>query len=229
RRHGARGRRARAGRLDLGVIPTIAPYLLPRVLPAVRRSYPELQLVLREDQTARLLEQLAVGRLDLLLLALPVEAAFVTEMTLFDEAFVLAAPPDHPLARSELISEGELEDHSVLLLDEGHCLRDQALSVCQAAGAAESEVVRATSLTTLTHLVANGLGVTLLPEMALPAEISTGQNISLRRFTEPQPSRKIGLLWRNSSPREKEFRLLGELVTETVGQRCTTTTPATGT
>ncbi|MCG8424091.1 MAG: LysR substrate-binding domain-containing protein [Proteobacteria bacterium] len=207
-----RGAEPLVGRLDLGVIPTIAPYLLPRVLPAVRQAYPDLRLVLREDLTDRLVAQLAAGKLDLLLLALPVDASFVGEMLLFEEPFLLAAPTGHELASREIIAESELAGRSVLLLEDGHCLRDQALSVCRAAGAEESAGMRATSLNTLTQMVASGLGITLLPGMAVDTEVSAAQSIAIRPFAAPVPSRKIGLMWRESSPREHEFGLLGELV-----------------
>lgn len=205
-----------AGRLDLGVIPTIAPYLLPRVLPAIRETYPDLQLVLREDQTERVVAHLGSGKLDLLLLALPIEASFVCEMELFEEAFLLAAPNDHELAASDIITEKCLTGRCVMLLEDGHCLRDQALEVCGAAGADESQEVRATSLNTLIQMVANGLGITLLPEMAVNAESAMAKNLAVRRFAEPVPKRKIGLMWRASSPREKEFRALGELIAKSV-------------
>lgn len=200
------------GRLDLGVIPTIAPYLLPRVLPAIRQAYPELQLILREDQTERLTASLTAGKLDLLLLALPVDATFVHELVLFEEPFFLAAPVGHDLVEREVLSDSDLEDQYIMLLEDGHCLRDQALEVCSRAGARESEEMRATSLNTLTQMVASGLGITLLPEMAVRAESGAAPGLKIRPFAAPAPTRKIGLMWRASSPRESEFRMLGELI-----------------
>ena len=185
------------GRTMLGVIPTVAPYLLPKLLPRLREQYPKLQLVLREDQTIRLLAQLAEGKLDVLLLALPVEAAFVAELPLFDESFLVALPAAHSLAGKKHISESDLRDQVVLLLDDGHCLRDHALSVCNAAGARESEQVRATSLGTLAHMVAHGLGITLLPEMAVGVESAAAEGLVVRPFSKPAPGRKIGLVWRD--------------------------------
>jgi LysR family hydrogen peroxide-inducible transcriptional activator len=205
---------ALAGPLHLGVIPTVAPYLLPRWLPLVRDAYPELRLFLHEDQTARLLSRLREGALDLLLLALPVEGAGLESLLLFEEPFLLAAPAHHRLARGgrRRVAEGELEGAEVLLLEEGHCLRDQALSFCQRAGAREGELVRASSLSTLVQMVANGLGVTLLPALSLPVEVHAGDGIALRRFRPPEPSRSIGLVWRKSSARGAAFRHLGHLL-----------------
>jgi LysR family transcriptional regulator, hydrogen peroxide-inducible genes activator len=209
------------GPLRLGVIPTIAPYLLPRVLPAVRRAHPALQLSLREDQTARLVEQLGDGRLDLLLLALPVEGVVAESMTLYDEPFLFAAPADHPLSGAGEVGEAELSGHGVLLLEDGHCLRDQALSVCAAVGARESDGLRATSLGTLAQMVANGLGVTLLPELSVDTEAPPGSNIAVRPFREPAPTRTIGLMWRRTSARGDEYRLLGELLRDEASRQLT--------
>jgi LysR family transcriptional regulator, hydrogen peroxide-inducible genes activator len=214
---GDEARRAAApltGSLRLGVIPTIAPYLLPRILPPIRAEYPALQLYLREDQTSRLVAQLAEGRLDVLLLALPVAGVDAAEMPLFADEFLLATPPDHALSRRKLVREGDLDGQEVLLLEDGHCLRDQALAVCRIAGAAESQQVQATSMTTLVEMVASGLGVTLLPALAAESARQTG--IQLRRFEAPRPSRSVGLAWRRSSARAAEYRLLGEVVIEAV-------------
>ena len=152
------------GRLSLGVIPTVAPYLLPRALPAVRAAWPGLELLLREDQTQRILARLRGGELELLLLALPVEGDDLEALPLFEEPFVLAVPASHPLARGHgPVTEAALAGEPVVLLEEGHCLRAQALALCDAAGARETGRVQATSLGTLVQMVANGLGITLLP------------------------------------------------------------------
>src|SRR5688572_15929368 len=156
-----------AGPLRLGVIPTVAPYLLPRILPAVRQRFPKLLLVLREDQTARILEELEAGRVDAVILALPVPGD-ITAAPLFDEEFLLAVPRGHALASRRRVRDGDLDGEEVLLLEDGHCLRDQALAVCRGTGATEAVQMRATSLPTLVQMVAGGLGVTLLPEMAGP-------------------------------------------------------------
>jgi len=198
------------GPLHLGVIPTVAPYLLPRWLPRVRESWPRLRLYLHEDQTARLLEKLAEGRLDVLLLALPVDRPDVETFPIFREPFVLATPPGHPLARGQGgVRQEELDREAVLLLEDGHCLRDQALEICQQAGARESDTVRAASLNTLVQMVAGGLGVTLLPATAVETE-ARGRGVAVRPFRAPAPSREIGLAWRRRSARAPELGLLGE-------------------
>jgi LysR family hydrogen peroxide-inducible transcriptional activator len=201
-----------SGPLSLGVIPTIGPYLLPGLLPAVREVYPELQLFLREDQTARLLERLASGQLDLLLLALPAAAPGVEALPLYDEAFLLAAPATHPLARRKRLTQSDLAGESLLLLEEGHCLRDQALAVCQSAGAREAGAFQGTSLSTLTQMVANGLGLSLLPALSSGVESASAPGLAMRRFAAPEPSRRIGLVWRSSSARRGDFRLLGRFI-----------------
>jgi LysR family transcriptional regulator, hydrogen peroxide-inducible genes activator len=202
------------GRLSLGVIPTVAPYLLPRALPAVRAAYPGLELLLREDQTQRILARLRDGDLELLLLALPVEGDDLESLPLFEEPFVLAVPVAHRLARGHgLVTEAALSGEPVVLLEEGHCLRAQALALCDAAGARETGRVQATSLGTLVQMVANGLGITLLPATSLEVEARAGSGIALRAFAAPVPGRRIGLVWRRGSARRAEFRALGEIFT----------------
>jgi LysR family hydrogen peroxide-inducible transcriptional activator len=198
------------GGLRLGVIPTVAPYLLPRVLPAVREQHPRLSLFLREDQTARLVALLAEGRLDAAIVALPLAGLDATELPMFDDEFLLAAPPEHVLARGRSIREHDLDGTEVLLLEDGHCLRDQALAVCGGAGMTEPRELQATSLTTLIEMVASGLGITLMPALAADAARQAG--IILRRFEAPRPSRRIGLAWRASSPRAAEYKLLADLI-----------------
>lgn len=200
------------GPLRLGVIPTVAPYWLPALLPEVRRRFPRLELVLREDQTARLLAQLAAGQLDAALLALPVPGD-VTTAAIAREEFLVAAPRGAPVcARRGRMTERDLEDQTVLLLEDGHCLRDQALAVCKRSGAVEAMEVRATSLPTLVQMVAGGLGVTLLPEAAAAALVPARGPVQLAAFAAPRPGRTIGLAWRTSSARLREFRLLGEVL-----------------
>lgn len=202
------------GTLRLGVIPTIAPYLLPKLLPAVRAACPQLQLVLREDFTHRLLAELDAGRLDVALLALPVEAD-VEVMPLYDEPFLLAAPDGHRLARRTAAHQKDLDGAEVLLLDDGHCLREQALDVCRLAGAHEAAELRATSLGTLVQMVANNLGTTLLPASAAP---DAPAGVVTRPFVKPPPSRRVGLVWRRSSPRSGELRLLGRVVLDNLDE-----------
>ena len=205
-------RRPLVGPLRLGVIPTVAPYLLPGRLPAVRRAHRELQLVLREEKTDELVRGLQQGQLELLLLALPVEAELAT-LPLYEEPFVFVAGRGHPLARGRgPLRESQLSQSDVLLLEDGHCLRDQALAVCDRAGAREATGLRATSLGTLVQMVANGLGSTLLPELALPVLLRPDLGMVTRRFRAPAPSRSIGLAWRPGSPRRAEFEQLGALL-----------------
>ncbi len=196
----------------LGIIPTLAPYLLPHLLPLVRERHPQTRLILREDQTHNLVRQLREGRLDLLLLALPVEGADFEELPLFTESFVLAMPKAHPLLKNRKVRQKQLADQEVLLLEDGHCLRDQALEVCHAAGARESTEVQATSLSTLVQMVAGGMGVTLLPASSVPAEVRGRDVLEVRAFEDPTPHRSIGLLWRKSSGRAPDYRILGELL-----------------
>lgn len=201
------------GPLRLGVIPTVAPYWLPAVLPAVRKRFPKLELILREDQTARLLGQLTAGLIDVAFLALPVPGD-VTTAPIAREGFVLAAPRDAAIVQKRgKLSEKDLEAETVLLLEDGHCLRDQALAVCERSGAIESMEVRATSLPTLVQMVAGGMGVTLLPEAAADALVQPRGPVDLAEFGKP-PGRTLGLAWRTSSARLREFRLLAEVMSE---------------
>jgi LysR family hydrogen peroxide-inducible transcriptional activator len=197
----------------MGVIPTLAPYLLPRVLPAVRKALPDLRLLLREDQTGRIVRRLHAGELDLLLLALPVDVGEAVVLPLFSEPFVLAAPKGHPLLARERVREADLAGESVLLLEEGHCLREHALPVCRLAGARENGEIQATSLSTLVQMVENGLGITLLPELAVPVEIRADRDVEIRRFAGTAPAREIGLVWRKTSARGEEFRRFAEFLT----------------
>ena len=202
------------GRLRLGVIPTVAPYLLPRVLPVMRRRYPRLQVVLREDLTPRLLELLSRGTLDLLLLALEADLGDVASLRIAADPFVVALPAGHRLAKRKRLTEANIAGEQVLLLEDGHCLRDQALQICQAGGADESDDFRASSLNTLIQMVVGGLGLTLLPALSLAVETRRISRLDLRPFQKPEPGRTIGLVWRKTSPRQEEFRLLGELLTQ---------------
>jgi LysR family hydrogen peroxide-inducible transcriptional activator len=176
------------------------------VLPAVRQAYPRLRFILREEQTARVLAQLDDGRLDCGVLALPVHGDLAA-LELYREDFVLAAPTSHRLARRARLREADLEGEEVLLLEDGHCLRDQALSVCSHAGSREVAELRATSLPTLVQMVAAGAGVTLLPELSLATEARRGRQ-RLRPFAEPQPHRTIALAWRKGSPLGTALRKL---------------------
>ncbi|MEU9863905.1 hydrogen peroxide-inducible genes activator [Streptomyces sp. NPDC047971] len=198
------------GVLRLGVIPTVAPYLLPTVLGLVHRRYPELDLQVHEEQTSSLLEGLAAGRLDLLLLAVPLGVPGVSELPLFDEDFVLVAPGGHPLAGRDDIPREALKELKLLLLDEGHCLRDQALDICREAGRTEGAPVTTTAagLSTLVQLVAGGLGVTLLPRTAVKVETARNAALFTGSFAEPAPSRQVALAMRTGTARQAEFEEL---------------------
>lgn len=201
-----------AGVLRFGVIPTAAPYVLPRALNEVSHRYPKLKLLLREEQTATLLERLGDGSIDLALVALEAALGEVETMPLFSDAFLLAVPPGHRLAKRKRVTEKDLLAEEVLLLDDGHCLRDQALAICNRAGACELGDFRASSLTTLVQMVSGGLGVTLLPEMALSAGTGIDRTLALVPFGSKGPTRTIGLIWRRSSTRTPEFQMLGEAI-----------------
>ena len=201
-----------SGTLRLGVIPTVAPYVLPRALRDVHERYPDLRLLLREGHTAHLMEQLNEGALDLALLALEADLGEAETVPLFKDAFVLAVPFGHRLASRKRVSEKDLREEEVLLLDDGHCLRDQALSICDGAGACELGDFRASSLTTLVQMVSGGAGVTLLPEISLSVEVMPERRITTVPFGAQKPFRTIGLAWRPSSIRKAEFQLLGEVI-----------------
>ncbi|MEV5242335.1 LysR substrate-binding domain-containing protein [Streptomyces cinnamoneus] len=195
------------GVLRLGVIPTVAPYLLPTVLRLVHDSYPDLDLQVHEEQTSSLLDGLGQGRLDLLLLAVPLGAPGVTELPLFEEDFVLVTPCDHWLAGRSDIPRDALRELDLLLLDEGHCLRDQALDICREVGRAEGTpmTTSAAGLSTLVQLVGGGLGVTLLPRTALRVETGRSDRLATGYFAEPAPSRRIALAMRSGAARQGEF------------------------
>jgi LysR family hydrogen peroxide-inducible transcriptional activator len=206
------GDRVLAGPLRLGVIPTIGPYLLPQVLPRLHATYPDLQLALRESQTEQLLDALLAGELDLLILALPAGREGVATRPLFEDTFNLAVAERHPLAGRTTIEQKGLVAERLLLLEEGHCLRDQALSLCHAAGANQADDFRASSLATVVQMVVNGYGGTILPTLALPVEAGAHSGLRVVPFTPPAPFRTIGLAWRSSSPRQVDFIEFGRFV-----------------
>jgi len=190
-----------AGSVRLGIFPTLGPYLLPHVVPGIRAQYPQLELLLVEEKTEEVLRRLREGTLDAGILALPVPDEQLHEEPLFAEDFLLAVPAGHRLSESiEPVSTEALADETVLLLDEGHCLRDQALSVCSLVGARERSGFRATSLETLRQMVAAGVGITLLPELAVRPPVPESPDVALRRFRPPVPRREIAMFWRRSNP-----------------------------
>jgi LysR family hydrogen peroxide-inducible transcriptional activator len=202
------------GGLQLGVIPSLAPYVLPKILPALQRRYPDLRVELRETQTEALLSELTVGALDVLMLALPVALNEVATLPLFEDPFVLAVPASDARPASKPVSLRDIDISRLILLEEGHCLRDPAVAVC--ASERNDVGLGATSLATVMQMVANGYGITLLPKVAVEVELRD-ERVKLLRFTEPAPGRTIGLAWRRTSPRKADFVALGELITETLG------------
>jgi len=203
-----------AGRLRVALLPTIGPYLLPRVAPLIRRSLPRLELRLYEYQTAPLLEKLHDGELDLGVLALPVELAGLEARELYREAFLLALPERHPLAAHDSVRVADLKGETLLLLEDGHCLRDQALEVCGRAGVREPQDFRATSLETLRQMVATGAGITLLPELAGSGAYRSARGVALRPFARPAPLRHIGAVWRKSTARRVAIEAVCKLIAE---------------
>ena len=193
-----RAREPFTGTLRVGVIPTIAPYLLPEVMPAIQARYPKLSLVYREEKTSDVVGELGEGTLDAGVLALEAEIGDLAHAVIAKDPFVVALPKGHPLARKKRLSVADLEDAHVLLLDEGHCFRDQALALCAKADADEASF-RATSLATLAQMVSSGAGITLLPALAVPVENRRGQ-LEVRPFVKPSPGRTLVLAWRPRSP-----------------------------
>ncbi len=199
-----------AGPLRLGVIPTVGPFLLPRALPRLRETFPKLQLYLREDQTARLLERLDAGELDAVLLALPYALGDLEVMDLGEDRFSVVYPADHRLPATGAATPADIARENLLLLEDGHCLRDQALAACELESARRNTAFNGTSLHTLVQMVANGLGVTLMPQMALDAGIVRGLDVTVRPMADGTQHRRIGLVWRRTSARKETFRRLGE-------------------
>lgn len=204
-----------AGSIRLGMFPTLGPYLLPHVIPALHRRFPRLELLLIEEKSEELLSKLERGELDAALLALPAGDESLTTAVLFEEPFLLALPreraADFPRARVKL---SELREQQVLLLEEGHCMRTQALSLCELGGASERGGFRATSLETLRQMVAANVGMTLLPQLSVMPPVAANDNLLLRHFVEPQPKRQIGLLWRKSDAREPLMQALAEVLAD---------------
>ena len=188
-----------AGTVRLGIFPTLAPYLLPHVIPRVRARFQQLELLLVEEKSDELLARLREGRLDAAVLALPVHDEQLHAEFLFDEPFVLAVPGQHPLARRSSLTLDELTEQRLLLLEDGHCLREQALDVCRLSGAHEKTGFRATSLETLRQMVAANVGATLLPVLAVKPPVAQSDNIHLLGFSDSHPSRSLAMVWRRSS------------------------------
>ncbi len=204
------------GTMRLGLIPTVAPYVLPSLLAGLGRQLPALSLSVTEDQTERLLVALRDGALDAALIALPANKSGFTEVAIYDEDFVLAVPAGHPLSGKSRVSPTMLAQLPLLLLDEGHCLRDQTLDVCRKAGfTVELANTRAASLATAVQCVTGGLGVTLIPQTAVPVEATRGE-LGLARFAAPPPGRRIGLVFRSSRSRDQPYRQLASIICDLV-------------
>jgi LysR family transcriptional regulator, hydrogen peroxide-inducible genes activator len=204
-----------AGRLRVGMIPTIAPYLLPKVMENLARIHPELDIHVRETLTPKLVEEVAEGRLDTAIVALPVSEPSLTEVALFSENFLLVRP-----GRDEgtpVPSRKRLREMRLLLLEEGHCFRDQALAFCNMQSSAAREVLDASSLSTLVQMVGAGIGVTLIPEMAVEVETRSA-SVSVARFKKPQPSRTIGMVWRSTNPLARQLLQISEVVCLSAGK-----------
>lgn len=206
-----------SGSLRMGVIPTIAPYLLPAMLGELRHEAPDIKLVVREDQTHRLVDALRRGEIDVALLALPVNEPGLTAHPVYDEDFVLAVGANSGLARATDVELEVLGRQPLLLLDEGHCLRDQALEVCVLANVADAghDAARASSLATIVQLVAAGMGATLLPATAVPVE-ARGASLGIATFAAPIPGRRVGMVWRATNSRAEQFDDFAEMIRHAV-------------
>jgi LysR family hydrogen peroxide-inducible transcriptional activator len=207
-----------SGRLKMALIPTIGPYLLPRVMLKLRKALPNLNLMLYEHQTEALLKRLRDGEIDVGILALPVMQDGLETRTLYEEDFTVALPHNHPLTDKATIKVQDLKGHTLLLLEDGHCLRDQALEVCSRVDVREADDFRATSLETLRQMVVAGLGITLLPELAVQAPFGSQRGMATRRFANPAPSRKVGAVWRRSTTRGQAITALCDVLERTMAR-----------
>jgi LysR family transcriptional regulator, hydrogen peroxide-inducible genes activator len=203
-----------SGELRMGVIPTIAPFLLPRLLPRLRAEWPDLKLYLREEVTASVCDSLQRGRLDCVLLALPYRCGEVESADLFEDRLFFAFPGNQKEELPDPVPPEAIDERNLLLLEDGHCLKDHALAACNRPELSAEASMLGTSLHTLVQMVDNGLGVTLLPEMAIEAGILNGTDVMTRPLDAERPSRRIALAWRKGSPRAKEFRLLADALTQ---------------
>lgn len=206
-----------AGLLRVALLPTIGPYLLPRVSQVIRRALPRLQLHLYEYQTVPMLDKLRGGELDLGILALPVDLEGLEARELFAEPFTVALPDRHRLAKRDRVQVADLDGETLLLLEEGHCLRDQALEVCSRVGVGESQDFRATSLETLRQMVATGAGVTLLPELATKGAYGDARGVVVLPFAKPAPVRRVGAVWRKTTARRPAIDVVCKLISERAG------------
>ena len=203
-----------SGEMRMSVIPTIAPFMLPHILPRLRRDYPDLKLFLREEPSAAACEGLHNGRTDCVLLALPYGCGDVSSQFLFEDRLFVAGPEAEIGDASRAIKAGDIDETRLLLLEDGHCLKDHALAACNRPELRAEATMLGTSLHTIGQMVDNGLGVTMLPEMALKAGILDHTGLTARPLDAANPARRIALVWRRASPREKDFHLLAEVLAE---------------
>jgi LysR family hydrogen peroxide-inducible transcriptional activator len=208
-----------SGPLHVGVIPTIGPFMLPRTMPALRKAFPQMKFYLREDRSARLMEELAAGRLDIAVLALPYPTDDMETVEIARDRFWVVCPPRHHLCSVGRVQPADMAVEDLLLLEDGHCLRDHALFACDLEGAQRNVAFQGTSLYTLVQMVANGLGVTLLPEMALEAGILRGLDLSAMPLAGEAPYRRIGLAWRRTSGRKETFRRVTSVLRDVMTER----------
>lgn len=201
-----------SGQFRLGAIPTIAPYVLPGAMRRLKQEYPNLRLLLREDLTSRLVDALRERTLDAAIIALPYDTAGLAAETVAEDEFLLVCTHGHPLAARNDLAPEHLKGEEVLLLEDGHCLREHALSLCRLDPGRRNSDVSATSLQTLVHMVEGGMGVTLLPKLAADSGAAAGAKVAMRGFAKPAIGRSIGVVWRQGSPREGEARLLAEML-----------------
>jgi LysR family hydrogen peroxide-inducible transcriptional activator len=200
------------GELRLGVIPTIGPYVMPRLVRKVREGYPDLKLFLREEQSATLLEMLNAGRLDAVLMALPYAVGELPRVEVAEEDVVVAMPEDHPFSALPAIPMDSLERESLLMLEDGHCLRDHAMEACRMTRSRGNEAFQATGLSTLIQMVAGGIGLTLVPRIAVPVEVHAGSGVTVRPLLDGKAARTLALFWRPASPRARDYRLLAGVI-----------------
>src|SRR3984893_3461450 len=203
-----------SGPLRFGIIPTVGPYVLPSLLPHLGTALAKLKLYVREAPTAVLLDKLAGGELDILLVAIPYELGDVEAMEITEDPIVVAMPRNHPLGRHKMVSRDDLAREQLLLIEDGHCLRTHSLQVCRIADPVRNEVIQATSLRTLVQMVAAELGVTLMPQIAVDSELASSRNVVIRPLSPDKPFRTLVLAWRPTSSRGAEFRMLGNLIRE---------------
>ncbi len=208
-----------SGKLKVALIPTIGPYLLPLVARKLRKQLPKLKLMLYEYQTQPLLEKLRNGEIELGILALPVALDGLEAAELYEENFTVAVPNGHPLAKRSTVRLDDLTGETLLLLEDGHCLRDQALDVCSRVDVKEADEYRATSLETLRQMVAAGLGVTLLPELATRGPFGSGQGLTVKSFAKPIPTRTVGAVWRKGSSRTAAIQAVCDVIRTTMKER----------